>query len=438
MKLLPVEEVDGTLCLTRDVTDPEFQRFKKYARRVRTMTFDATKPRLHESLRQRISQLSEGQVLLSSLHTVLLTVDKSYGHPLPLFFLSPSIKTLDISSHDYGVTAASDPYVAEVLDALVSSPLASRGMTTLIVSHLISDLSVIGTFKNLHTLSLGLLHISAQAGLFHQLPGMTSLESISFTLPFTDEFDLGDAPVQAIVLPSLRRLKVRGPFAKIVRAIRLMSAPKLEALDVPTTQTGTFECVEFFRLVKTRYGRSLRDISFTCWFDSLPDDSITPIFHLILPLLGLVELRRVVVGFGLPGDASFQLSDEDCESMLTAWRHIETLQLRYPNPIAPHPTWRTLVECAKCPSLKDLRLAIDPTSFPAGQDIPSSHSPLTCLSIYSDVLLESAPQMAYFLNRLFPELKSVDMVGEVGVYEWRVVNECLEVITQVRQEVSTK
>ncbi|KDQ50235.1 hypothetical protein JAAARDRAFT_211829 [Jaapia argillacea MUCL 33604] len=257
LKLLPVHEVDWMFCLQRRITSPEFGKFKKFARRVRELTVDDTTIPMHASLSFCISHLSNGEILFPSLRRLDFTIFASRDYASPLFFLSPSIVDLRVRTYFRpidGGTNWNDSYVGALFDVLGASPKGTSGLRELtLFVELTRDFPQLAEFKNLRGLRLREIHISKASDLFHQLPTLPNLADLSFSV---QNLHLADG-IDGVRLRSLESLGILGPFSTVTKVLHLLSAPKLETLDVSEGSGTMLDWRMFFTTVTTRFSPSL-------------------------------------------------------------------------------------------------------------------------------------------------------------------------------------
>ncbi|KDQ50271.1 hypothetical protein JAAARDRAFT_42268 [Jaapia argillacea MUCL 33604] len=402
---------NGVYVMNKLPSPQEWDRLKEYATLINSLDHRGLNYQVDPSVYLVLSQLAGMEPLLPSIRHL------SWLYPVAgsLLFLSPSLRQVNLCTSiqiSRTATPTRDPssLQGDQIVALFLSRLASvaLGIEKLdIVGFMHHPVNHIAAFPTLRELS-----VDSMGGhrLFNLLPEIQSLRKLSMNVN-----DLGaENTLIAGTLPSLESLILRGGILKMGLVLQRLTLPCVETIKLSghgtTTPSDLRLCLvkvpalaKYFELTTTLAG---------------PDQTSVNILHAIEPLLRLKHVREVTVHFmvgELQTRTLLRLSDADAESMASSWPHLKRFSLRY-NPPYVTPTFGFLTTLARlCPALEALDLNFDATILPSRADVPILSHPLRDLYVPTNAKVTDPRQTAYLLNRLFPELDSLDLGIDLGL-----------------------
>ena len=342
-------------------------------------------------------------------------------------FLSPSLQTIQFEN----ISSVEDKLCGTVLHTLASDGaqvekiiLRGKGLSK-------DTLWMATRFEHLNLLELAGMGESLNLEIVEKIGSLPWLADLA--IDFTDS--QMEALAQDIGLKSLNSLMITAPV------------PFVEALlsHIATTQLETFVAIlpcnpsddkkEFLTKVVDRWKDTLRRVALVHQpveefpTERLEIDTLAP----LIPLRKLSYLR--LEGYAM------DLTDDNISDMTIDWPEMDTLLLRFINPIRPRPTIASLRNIARrCPNLRYLTIPLNilelPPFIPAGVPHTPAHELHTLTIASSDEAWEPREMIhaARHIDYLFPKLKSLSAYEGHDADRWTQMHDIIQMYQGVRQE----
>ncbi|KDQ57744.1 hypothetical protein JAAARDRAFT_58329 [Jaapia argillacea MUCL 33604] len=422
LRTLPgVEEVGDRLTLQTYISEAQWARFIKFAKRARTLYLPDTA--VHQCLSHRMAQLSGGQLIFPCLRDLQWIMGDTEDTHWPFLFLSPTLQA--VSVHGFA-----DGSRSQQMSAFFDALLRLDRLESLSIKANLDDLSVVGKFTHLVDLNVRQISFSGDRNLFQQLPFLTRLRNLSFNV---DGLKVDDN-VKRVAMPSVTSLTLEGNATNLARVMYLMKLPLLETIHQFTHGTRS-ECQSCVSAIPSCFVLT-RTIKLRFKVTGLDPGSTTNAFPMIHPLLRVQTLESLTVTLEPNPKRQFRLMDDNFKHMADAWPLLHDIYIAYPLG-RPQPTFTTLVTLARrCKSLESISLPIMTTPLPHTREIPLLSHQLDFLGVFAAGVVDDANRAAYFLFKMFPSLQRIVCLEGNGVEEdWEKVAGEYEQLKQVERDI---
>lgn len=402
----------------RSLQVQDWQRWDRYARRVRILDIDDRRPivrrkQLEPSMYEEINRTCPRQELLPNLQRFAWWTVNAERQQRSLVFMHPNIK--EISMHLYDTPA--HPLSAYVDDILARVPHLTKLEVRAVAPMREIESQVLALAHGLPQLkSLVVPMYSITSTAIVELSKVPKLETIEFAHPIEggtgDRADVAEfAPLLAPgAFPSLKKFSFSAHLRHAVNFISSPSAPKnLTSLYLQVLAIDNPPILHhFFTVVAEQYAQltELR-VDFLLGPDAPivtppPPPASRPSLWTIRPILACRRMRK----FELRWDYKLSISEADIEELALSWPCLEILLLNcdpIPEADSPMLTPRALLPFARhCLRLRELALYIDGSRVP-----PTSADPVQPFRALERLAFGSSPvdavdPMALFLSQLCP------------------------------------
>ncbi|KAK0200390.1 hypothetical protein DFS33DRAFT_1361235 [Desarmillaria ectypa] len=390
--------------IPRNVPEPIWNRFKKYAQRIRSLTVNTSScARDHPSIYLRLIARFPDP-LFTNLKR--LEVDQSFAaEPHILFLLSsPDLRqveiTLEPDPDDETVATSVQIAVAKRETFIISCPLTTHTSYNTTPSRI--DGACPATFftgKGLRCLKITSHPVTYS--FLEELSSSKSLEHLQFIFdPHILPHDGRDG------FSSLKILHVTGPVASMSRILRLIAPDILESftfIDNSSNQGYHYVCeamMDFHLGLYERFNLSLYELSLTYPYWMIGQEYWESSRIVFEPLYKLRLLKRLHY-FG-----DLALDQDTVEKKLAeAWPGIKTICI--PRLVASLPYEILPVLATHCHQLTCLTL---PIAFPDSDALPPLQALRHKLRVFSspDTSVGQPACVARYLDSLFPFLAEID------------------------------
>ncbi|KAK0447427.1 uncharacterized protein EV420DRAFT_874625 [Desarmillaria tabescens] len=392
---------DGSIwTIPRDVPEPVWNRFKKYAERIRSLTLDASsRAKDHPSIYLRL--IAQFPALLFA-NLKRLEVDQSFAaEPHILFLLSsPDLREVEITlepNPDDDIVATSVRTAVAGRDTfIISCPLATHAGYNTVPSCI--DRACPATFFTVKGLRcLKITSHPVTYSFLEELSSSESLEHLQFVFaPHILPHDDRDG------FSSLKILHVTGPIASMSRVLRLIAPDILESftfIDNSSNQSYHYACevmLDFHVGLFERFNLSLRELSLTYPYWSISQEHWESSRLVFEPLYGLRLLKTLYYSGNLALD---QGTVE--KKFATAWKGVENICI--PQLAVPLPSDVLLELATHCRQLTCLTI---PIAFPDNDALLPRQVLRHRLRVFSSpgIPVGRPASVARYLDSLFPFL----------------------------------
>jgi hypothetical protein len=341
--------------------------------------------------------------LLPALKRFICPEVRAPGLFIHFLFLSPTIKCIELKD----VTDGEDEAVGSLL-ATIACEVPSLKRLILWGGLSGQSLAYVAQLKNLQELELLGLGLTIEPQFIEQLGTLMYLKNIFL--------DLQGSPYGAFPtrggFHALKHLSIIAWFS-LVEGILTDVSSELASLAVtappgPPLQGWPHDCTSLLTMVSQRWPTSLTSITVDHigpWDDeTLPMTVISPVFR-------LSNLQRLRVD-----NFVLSVTDEEIRQFAAAWPSLKSLHLPFDHdPSVPKPSLTAIYTLANhCPGLKVLHIPLTTASIPPLSDYKPTTHYLRSLSIGShntQLGLQDSLLVARHLDRLFPELKTLEHLG---------------------------
>lgn len=436
----------------------DLERFRFYARKVRRLILragDSSDVKSHTLL--FLSKALGGGPIVPSVQ-ILEWVQSSLIDYDILHFISPSIRTLEISIEGYEQSESdiSPLHRVSFYALLEQISLAVPNLQALALWSFINEfhysLIPFTICRDLRKVTLGSLQFKGQHAQFHALASIEKLTDLHITV--LDDDELSPEEVAAFQgLDSLEKLSIEctdtWPVTDVLGVIGPagLRYPDLKILYIDNRfgTTSVTRLSDLTQVVRSRFGASLEELTLTCTrVADLEQDNPSPL-QLVRPLLQMHLLR--VVKIETSETAHLSWSDDDLASLASAWPMLVLLEISWNNlPLAQEngdtvpavPTLGVLPHIVKsCPYLRRLGLTALRLTWNEGVKNPTNvpHTIFIVLSIKVPLLVPMIPTLdvASFLDRLFPKLDA-EGAGEYHGDTWKTILSHVKVLQTNRNK----
>ncbi|KAL5521852.1 hypothetical protein ACEPAF_1696 [Sanghuangporus sanghuang] len=434
--LIPMQKSSySSLLMAKTPIRPlDWKTFNRYARRVRHLVIDFSKPEISPEVFYRILRVNPIFGLLPNLSTLKIVFDRNddfNAFNQSALFMGPSVKEFYLSL-PRGIASPICrhfvEYVARMPNlAALELDSVDRQSAAMIQGHLVTFLSALKSLERFVCAPY-----FATSDIVSALSNLPSLRSIEIGWPrFKGIGHPSDVflfrPSLAIdAFPILRTLSFCATFKRAIALMEVIHAPQLAKIMISSPQLETAESLHHLLYVLARKRSRLENLSLDAVHaidksighldDDLDIDRVT--FEVLKPLLDFSELQTLNLSFHRP----FHLNDTDLEKLLMSLPNLSDLGF-CAEPLLQEPALLTTavlpIIARRCPMINSLAMYI-------ATRVGTPSLPTQAISFYvrfthlkqirfgtSPLAEEDVSGFAFYLSKFLPPTCKMDSLADV-------------------------
>ncbi|KAL5513861.1 hypothetical protein ACEPAG_2622 [Sanghuangporus baumii] len=411
----------------------DWKTFFRYARRVRHLVIDFSKPEISPGVFHRILGANRIVGVLPNLSILKIIFDRNDdldAFNQSLLFIGPSVKEFYLSLPRGNASPLCHRFVeyAVRMPRLAALELDSvdRQSTAMIQDHLVSFLSALKSLEQFVCAPY-----FATSDIISALSNLPSLRTIEIDWPrfkglgYPSDVLLFRPSLESDAFAVLRTLSFCSTFKRAMAVMEVIHAPQLTKIMISSPQLETAESLHHLLYVLARKRSRLEGLSLDAVhaidksagrLDDLDIDRVT--FEVLKPLLTFSELQTLDLSYHRP----FRLTDADVEKLLMSLPNLSGLNF-CAEPLLQEPPLLTTavlpIIARRCPKINSLAMYIDtrvgpPSLLTQGISFRARFMQLKQIRFGTSPLAEEdVTGFSFYLSKFLPPTCKMDSLADV-------------------------